>query len=150
MRKIVIGLAFTLLSVFLVKGQESALIKAKVNIKKNVVSINGVDVAKSEKINKEYKISSLDGTDWFIADVIMDSNGEEAERWLILKGANGNKRDAKYEMASLTFSTEKAVIDGLINSGTGIFNVDGINKEKLHEFFSKSDTTYSESIKGYG
>jgi len=150
MRKIVIGLAFTLLSVFLVKGQESALIKAKVNIKKNVVSINGVDVAKSEKINKEYKISSLDGTDWFIADVIMDSNGEEAERWLILKGANGNKRDAKYEMASLTFSTEKAVIDGLINSGTGIFNVDGINKEKLHEFFSKSDTTYSESIKRKG
>lgn len=116
-----------------------------VKIKKGVISLDKKEVAKIEKQDKVYKISSLDGKTWFLASTIniTPNKNVRLKFWLELKGANGNIREVEYEEVDFTFSREKWCVEALLNSNTHLLTLDGIDSEKVSEFFQNTDQSIS-------
>src|SRR5690554_4561547 len=108
--------------IFIATAISCVLQAQNVKIKKGNVLIDKQAVAKIEKIDDGYKISSLDDNSWFIANAINKTQNKNIapKYWLELTGANGNLREVEYREIPFTMSKEKWHIKALLNSDTGL------------------------------
>lgn len=115
-------------------------------IKKGEIIIEKQAVAKIEKDNKGYKISSLDGSVWFTANAIniTQTKNVAIKFWLELTGSNGNLREVEYREVPFTFSKEKWHVEALLKSDTGLLSVTGVNAQTVNDFFSTQDRSVSD------
>jgi len=77
-----------------------------IKIKKGEIQLDKQAVAKIEKQKKGYKISSLDGSTWFLVNVIniTQTQNVATKYWLELIGSSGNLREAEYRDIPFTMS----------------------------------------------
>lgn len=117
-----------------------------VKIKKGEILLDKQAVAKIDKQKNGYKISSLDGSTWFIANAInfTQTKNKAPKFWLELTGANGNLREVEYRDLDFTFSKEKWHVEALLNSDTGLLTHTGIDKTAVDDFFETQDRKVSE------
>lgn len=115
-------------------------------IKKGEIIIEKQPVAKIEKDNKGYKISSLDGSSWFTANAIniTQTKNVATKFWLELTGSNGNLREVEYREVPFTFSKEKWHVEALLKSDTRLLSVTGVNAQTVNDFFSTQDRSVSD------
>ncbi|SEI87293.1 hypothetical protein SAMN04488018_10638 [Myroides marinus] len=115
-------------------------------IKKGEIQIDKQSVAKIEKEKEGFKISSLDGTSFFVALATnLTPKGKVAPKyWLVLTGNNGNIRESEYEGVGFSFSKEKWTVEALLKSGVGLIGGEGMNKEKVKQYFESSDRSVSD------
>lgn len=115
-------------------------------IKKDEILIEKQVVAKIKKEKEGFKISSLDGESTFTINAInvTATNQIAPKYWLQLTGANGNVREAEYGEMSFTFSKEKWNISALLKSELGLLTPSGVDKQKVNEYFQKTDRSVSD------
>jgi hypothetical protein len=126
----------------------------KVKIKKGEIQLDGVSVAKMEKMkgfmNFEYAFSDLNGTVLFNA--VLSGTTPEGnplpEQILILTAPNGNAKEflAKNIKVSFTLSTEKTLCDYVLNCGANLITPQGVDLEKVNEYFQTSDRSFTSVI----
>ena len=117
-----------------------------IKIKKGEILIDKQAVAKIEKQKQRYKISTLDGTTWFVANAVnkTQTNNIAPKFWLELTGANGNLREAEYRDIPFTMSKEKWHVEALLNSDTGLLTTAGVNPQNVEMFFATQDRSVSD------
>ena len=118
----------------------------KVSIKKGEIQVDGTPVAKMEKVkgtSSEYVFSDLNGTALFNADLVKQTpeGNQMPESILMLKAPNGTVKefDTKNIKISLTLSTEKLMCDYVMNCGAGLITPQGVDLQKVDEYFQTSD-----------
>lgn len=115
-------------------------------IKKDEILLDKRPIGKLEKQKEGYRISSMDGSAWFIVNTanITQSKNKAPIYWLELTGSNGNLRETEYREIPFSFSKEKWMVMALLNSDTGLLTSSGINKDILATYFQTSDRAVSE------
>lgn len=118
----------------------------EVKIKKGIISIDKKEVAKIEKQDKSYKISSLTDDTYFFAFPlnITPNKNVRLKFWLELTGSNGNVRESEYDEIPFTFGKEKWCVEALLKSNTGLLDKDGVNSQLVKEYFQSSSRGISE------
>lgn len=118
-----------------------------VKIKKGDIFLDKQAVAKIEKQKGGYKISSLDGGTWLLANVINITQTQKVapKYWLELTGLNGNLREVEYRKIDFTMSREKWLVEALLNSDTGLFATNGLSREVVEQFFQTQDRRVSDT-----
>lgn len=111
------------------------------NVKKGVITIDKVEVAKIERKGTTYKLTSLDDKNFFWAEVKSSANNNF---WLQLKGENGNIQDMEMKNVPFTLSKEKQVIMAVYFSADGLITGSGINNDRATELFQSSNKELSE------
>jgi len=115
-------------------------------IKKGIIFLDKKEVAKIDKQDKSYKISSLNEQVWFLAQIInkTSNNNIRSRYWLELTGANGNIREAEYESVPFTFSKEKWVAEAVVKSNTDLLTINGVDAQKVNDFFKTQNRSVSD------
>ncbi|MGL4584015.1 MAG: hypothetical protein ACRCVU_13680, partial [Flavobacterium sp.] len=111
------------------------------NVKKGIITIDKVEVAKIERKGTTYKLTSLDDKNFFWAEVKSSANNNF---WLQLKGENGNIQDMEMKNVPFTLSKEKQVIMAVYFSADGLITGSGINNDRATELFQSSNKELSE------
>lgn len=117
----------------------------KIKIKKDIISFDGKAVAKVDtKLRNNYKFSTLSGEKAF--DVVfkgLDASNLEGFQWLELTAADGKKTEVPYEVLITSFSVTKLIIV-LLKNKYELFDSNGIQKEKVTEFFAQERESLSD------
>lgn len=132
--------------IFIATAISCVLQAQNVKIKKGNILIDKQAVAKIEKVDDGYKISSLDDNSWFIANAINKTQNKNTapKYWLELTGANGNLREVEYREIPFTISKEKWHIKALLYSDTGLLTYTGVDQTTVDSFFETQDRQISE------
>jgi hypothetical protein len=125
----------------------------KVKIKKGEIQFDDTSVAKMEKMkdsNSGYIFSDLNGMALFNAD-LSDKTPEGnplPDRVLILTAPNGNGKEflTKNIKVSFTLSNEKVMCDYVLNCGANLITPQGVDLEKVNEYFQTSDRSITSAI----
>jgi hypothetical protein len=118
----------------------------KIKTKKDKVLFDEKEVAiLKEPANNEYDFYSLDGKKQFSAKYQGLSEGQTVlYQWLTVKSADGSKQsEIPYEVLQTTFSPTKIILR-LLSEKYGLIDSNGINQQKLEEFFSTQRENLSE------
>ena len=115
-------------------------------VKKGELQIEGTPVAKLEKKEGKYEFSDLSGNFMYKAVLTEKTaqNNRAPHRWVELTGNNGKVREIPLpDKLKFTFSGEKAIVDNMLKSNTGLLTVKGIDPEVVKTFFSTEDRQFS-------
>lgn len=118
-------------------------------VKKDILSINGKEVAKITKQDRQYHFSDLATNELVFKAYFMDTtpnNNVHNTNWLVLVGANGVTKEVEQPDTKFTLSMEKWIINSLLASDTKLLTGEGLNKEKIATFFDKDDFSISTKI----
>ncbi len=118
-----------------------------VKVKKGEIQVDDKPVAKMEKKDKVYVISSLSGTPLFTAVItdITPLKNVASKRWLQLTGNNGNVREVAIEKSGgFTFSNERFLCETLIRNAGFLFP-NTVNEVAVNEFFQTEDRSISKA-----
>ena len=116
-------------------------------VKKGELQIEGTPVAKLEKKEGKYEFSDLSGSFMYKAVLTEKTaqNNRAPHRWVELTGNNGKVREIPLpDKLKFTFSGEKAIVDNMLKSNTGLLTVKGIDPEVVKAFFSTEDRQFSQ------
>ena len=116
-------------------------------VKKGELQIEGTPVAKLEKKEGKYEFSDLSGNFMYKAVLTEKTaqNNRAPHRWVELTGNNGKVREIPLpDKLKFTFSGEKAIVDSMLKSNTGLLTVKGIDPEVVKAFFSTEDRQFSQ------
>lgn len=111
-----------------------------VKIKKGDLLIDEKPVAKVSDKDWFYDFSTLDGNLMF---TVKKRGGETPDQkaWLEFKGANGNIQEVDFDPKSNTMSVGKTMAKNAMV--LGLINANGIDQEKVKEFFQTQDLKFS-------
>ena len=124
----------------------------KVTIKKGEIQIDGVSVAKIEKQKKsnDFTFSDLNGTPLFTVskETKTPSGVLLPDPVLLFTGTNGNVQEisTKGIKWSFTFSNDNYTAQVVINSGADLITSQGVNQDKINEFFKTSNRSVSDAF----
>lgn len=128
----------------------STLLSAQeVNVKKDIVLVDGKEVAKISKENRTYKLYDLSGNYLFSAENIgrtVEGNPIDNMICIRLTGENGNVREIEPTNKAFTLSNEKMITRNLAVGTAAFFSSNGIDRNLINEFFSQTDTPISNRI----
>lgn len=116
-----------------------------VKVKKNIITVNNKELAKVDKQDEWYKISSLDDTDFvYVRTTNTTPNGFIAGKyWLEVKDENNNISEFTFQDVPFSFSREKLAIQSFIKANTGILSETEFNKEAIKTVFENANREIS-------
>jgi hypothetical protein len=117
----------------------------KIKIKKDKVLFDDKEVAILKKSGDDYEFSSLDGKKQFTARYNgLSENESVMYQWLTVTLPDGSKRsEIPYEVLITSFNSSRIVVQ-LLYEKYGLIDSNGINKQKLEEFFNVQREDLSE------
>jgi hypothetical protein len=124
----------------------SAAVSAqKIKVKKDKVLFDEKEVAILKEVGEDYEFYSLDGKKQFTAryNGLMEDNKPKYQ-WLTVSSPDGSQvSEIPYEVLQTSFDASKIVIR-LLSEKYGLLDKNGINQQKLQEFYSIKRETLSD------
>jgi hypothetical protein len=116
-----------------------------VKVKKDIITVNGKEIAKVDKQKEWYKISSLDDTAFvYIRTTNTTPNGFIAGKyWLEVKNENEAISEFTFQDVPFSLSREKLAIQSFIKANTGILSETEFNKEAIKTVFENANREIS-------
>ena len=111
-----------------------------VKVKKNIITVNGKEVAKVDKQGEWYKISSLDDAAFvYVRTTNTTPNGFIAGKyWLEVKNGSDDISEFAFKDVPFSLSREKLAIQSFIKAETGILSETEFNKEAIQTVFENA------------
>jgi hypothetical protein len=109
----------------------------KIKTKKDKVLFDDKEVCILKNVGQDYEFSSLDGTKQFTAryNGLMEDK-QVTYQWLTVTSPDGSQvSEVPYEVLQTSFSATNIIIR-LLSQKYGLIDMNGINQQKLQEFFS--------------
>ncbi|GEM_PF-5900392 len=126
----------------------------KVKVKKGKILVDGIEVGIIEDIDKSniiYSVNDLSGKELFLVDVDIaeDSTRPFEFNWMTITSKDyAQVNVVDYSMISMSLSHRKIIAE-ILTKTYGIFSANGLNRNKVAEFFNEKRTSkYKETATG--
>ncbi|WP_419487075.1 hypothetical protein [Chryseobacterium bernardetii] len=113
----------------------------EIKIKKGELLLDDKVVAKVDDKKNVYSFSDLNGQPKFNVKVFPTINTEKG--WIEFTGQNGNVKEVDFADTGFTLSEGKLIVKNAL--AQGLLTKDGINEEKVKEFFQTTDRSLTEN-----
>lgn len=113
----------------------------EIKIKKGELLLDDKVVAKVDDKKNVYSFSNLNGEPKFSIKVFPTIDAEKG--WVEFTGQNGNVKEADFADTGFTLSEGKLIVKNAL--AQGLLTKDGINEEKVKDFFQTTDRSLTQN-----